>query len=71
MIASPNATWSQLVAYRSRSGADYLFVGLPELRRLRPQYAALADPANAPPEVTYVASFGEGNQAGLLYRFVD
>jgi hypothetical protein len=48
-----------------------LLVSLPELRRLRPQYAALADPATAPPEVRHVGTFGEGNQAALLYRFVD
>jgi hypothetical protein len=71
LIAAPNATWSELVQYGRTRSADYLLVGLPELRRLRPQYAALADPATAPPEVMYVASFGQGNQANLLYRFVD
>jgi hypothetical protein len=71
LIAAPNATWSELVQYGRARSADYLLVGLPELRRLRPQYAALADPATSPPEVVYVASFGRGNQANLLYRFVD
>jgi 4-amino-4-deoxy-L-arabinose transferase-like glycosyltransferase len=71
VIASPNATWAELVAYGRKRGADYLLVSLPELRRLRPQYAALADPATAPPEVRHVGTFGEGNQAALLYRFVD
>jgi 4-amino-4-deoxy-L-arabinose transferase-like glycosyltransferase len=71
LIAAPNATWPQLVEYGRKRGADYLFVGLPELRRLRPQYAALADPATAPPEVAHVATFGQGNQAALLYRFVQ
>ncbi len=71
LIAAPNATWDELVEYGRARHADYLLVGLPELRRLRPQYAALADPATAPPEVAYVATFGQGNQANLLYRFVD
>jgi hypothetical protein len=71
LIAAPNATWPELVEYGRKRGADYLFVGLPELRRLRPQYAALADPATAPPDVAYVATFGQGNQAALLYRFVQ
>jgi 4-amino-4-deoxy-L-arabinose transferase-like glycosyltransferase len=70
LIASPNATWPELVEYGRKRSADYLLVGLPELRRLRPQYSALADPATAPPDVTYVATFGQGNQANLLYRFV-
>jgi 4-amino-4-deoxy-L-arabinose transferase-like glycosyltransferase len=70
LIASPNATWPELVEYGRKRGADYLLVGLPELRRLRPQYAALADPTTAPSEVAYVATFGQGNQAALLYRFV-
>lgn len=71
LIAAPNATWDELVEYGRARHADYLLVGLSELRRLRPQYAALADPATAPPEVAYVATFGQGNQANLLYRFVD
>lgn len=71
LVAAPNATWPELVEYGRARSADYLLVGLPELRRLRPQYAALADPATAPPEVEYVATFGKGNQAQLLYRFVQ
>jgi 4-amino-4-deoxy-L-arabinose transferase-like glycosyltransferase len=70
LVASPNATWGELVEYGRARSVHYLLVSLPELRRLRPQYAALADPATAPAEVAYVATFGAGNQASLLYRFV-
>ncbi len=69
LVASPNASWDELLAYAQARDADYLLVSLSELRRLRPQYAALADPATAPPEVEHVRTFGQGNQAVQLYRF--
>jgi hypothetical protein len=30
----------------------------------------LGDPATSPRDVEYVKTFGDGNQAALLYRFV-
>lgn len=71
VVAAPNASWDELVAYGKARNAELLLVSLTELERLRPQYAALGDPATAPQEVAYVRTFGDGSQAALLYRFVE
>jgi hypothetical protein len=69
VVAAPNASWDELVQYARARDAEYLLVSPYELSKLRPQYAALADPATAPSEVAYVRTFGKGSQAILLYRF--
>jgi 4-amino-4-deoxy-L-arabinose transferase-like glycosyltransferase len=70
LVAAPNATWAELVKYARTRNARNLLVSVSELRRLRPQYAALGKPDTAPPEVQYVRTFGQGSQAVMLYRFL-
>ncbi len=69
-IASPNATWAQLLAYGRARKARYLVVDDWEVTSLRPQLAALLDPPHAPPEVEYVNAFADGHKT-LIYRFKD
>jgi 4-amino-4-deoxy-L-arabinose transferase-like glycosyltransferase len=64
---TPAEEWDQVVAYARARGAQYLAVDQNEVK-LRPQLAALLDPATAPPEVEAIATVDEGRGRVLLYR---
>lgn len=66
-IASPNATWPQVLGYGKARGAQYLIVGDVELTSLRPQLSFLLDPAKAPPEAEFLHSFSDQHTT-LIYR---
>jgi hypothetical protein len=69
LVASPNASLDQVLAYGRRNGASYLVVDDREITTLRPQLSILLDPAHAPSELEYVRTFGDvGGAASLCCR---
>lgn len=69
-VTSPNASWGELLAYARSHGARFLVVDETEVTKFRPQFSFLLDPAAAPPDVTYLRTFGDG-VATLVYRFTE
>lgn len=57
LVALPNARLDQVLDYAARHKAAYLAVDNIELNLLRPQFAAIADPAQTPPQLEVVATF--------------
>lgn len=68
VIPLPNATWPQILAYGRARNARYLVIDDWEMRTVRPQLQFLADPATAPPEVTFLASFSDPNRTTFIYK---
>ena len=67
LVVLPNATWEQILAYGHARGARHLVIDTWEVEELRPQLRMLADPATAPPEVTYLATFNDPKRTTLIY----
>ncbi len=70
VIASPNATWPELLAYAHTRGARFLVIDEYEVTELRPQFGFLMHPEAAPPEVIYLRTFTNGGST-LVYRFTE
>jgi 4-amino-4-deoxy-L-arabinose transferase-like glycosyltransferase len=70
LVPSPNAPLDEMLAYGRRHGARYLVVGEWELTTLRPQIGFLLDPAQAPPELEYLRTFGDDRKT-LVYWLRD
>ncbi len=64
---TPAASWDEALAYARSHGVSYVAVDQNEVK-LRPQLAALLDPAAAPPGLELVALVDEGRGPVLLYR---
>ena len=71
LVAFPDATWEQVMAYGRARAARYLVTDDWEITRLRPQLAALLDPATAPAELAHEATFSDGRRTTLIYRVID
>ncbi len=67
-VPFPNATWEEVLAYARAHGVRYVVTDSWELAQLRPQLAALGDPATAPPELQYLATFSDPRRTTLVYR---
>jgi len=63
---TPAASWPEVADYARRKGAGYLAVDPWELD-LRPELAALGDPATAPSGLTALGKVGSGDDRVLLY----
>jgi len=70
-VPFPNATWEEVLAYGRARGVRYVVTDNWELAQLRPQLAALGDPATAPSELHYLATFSDGQRTTLVYRLKD
>jgi hypothetical protein len=68
VVPLPNASWSKVLAYARSHNAVYLVIDSWEMKTVRPQLIDLADPATAPPEVTYLAQFAGPNRTTFVYR---
>jgi hypothetical protein len=70
LVASPNATWDQILAYGRARKARYLVVDDDEVTRLRPQLARLLDTGQpaALPGVAFRASFPGSARTTLVYE---
>ncbi len=64
---TPAASWDEVLAYARRKGAQFIAVDQNEVK-LRPQLAALLDPAQAPAELEFVAAVDAGAGLAVLYR---
>jgi hypothetical protein len=71
LVAFPNATWEQVMDYGRARAARYLVTDDWEITRLRPQLAALLNPATAPAELVHEVSFSDGLRTTLVYRVID
>jgi len=69
LVAFPKADWADVVAYGRRHAAAYLVTNSWEIERLRPQLSFLLDPAQAPPELEFLAQFEDPNRTTLVYRW--
>lgn len=68
LVALPNASWEQVLAYGRRRGAVYLVLDDWEVTRLRPQLAFLLDPDSRPPEVESLASFRDQRRTTYVFH---
>jgi 4-amino-4-deoxy-L-arabinose transferase-like glycosyltransferase len=66
--ATPAEEWPQVLQYARSRNVDYLVVDQWEVNRLRPQLGFLLDPAQAPPELQYLATFDSGAGPVVVYR---
>jgi len=71
IIPLPNARWPQILAYGRARHASYLVIDDWEMRTVRPQLRFLANPAAAPPEVAFVASFSDRNRTTFIYKLLQ
>lgn len=68
LIAFPNASWEEVLAYGRARGMRYLVTDDWELTELRPQLAPLLTPAQAPPELEHLATITDDRRTTLIYR---
>jgi hypothetical protein len=68
LVAFPNATWPEVLAYGQARHMRYLVTDDWELTELRPQLDFLLDPSLAPPELEHVATFDGPRRTTLIYR---
>jgi len=71
LVAFPNATWEQVMAYGRARAARYLVTDDWEISRRRPQLSALLNPATAPSDLVHEVSFSDGRRTTLVYRVID
>ncbi len=71
LVAFPDASWEEVLAYIRARKARYLVVDDWEITRLRPQLRFLLDPAQAPPELEHLVTFEDGRRTTLIYRLRD
>ena len=70
VIASPNATWPQILAYGRARAARYLVVDTVEVTSLRPQLAPLLETGRdqSLPGVIFAAAFDDATRRTLVYE---
>lgn len=68
LVALPNASWEQVLAYGRRRGAVYLVLDDWEVTHVRPQLAFLLDPGSRPPEVEQLASFRDQRRTTYVFH---
>ncbi|MEZ4766912.1 MAG: hypothetical protein R2844_00595 [Caldilineales bacterium] len=68
LVALPNATWEEIVAYGKARGARWLVLDDWEVETVRPQLAPLLTPSLAPPEVTLVDTFEDQRRTTYVFR---
>ena len=71
LVAFPNATWEQVMAYGRARAARYLVTDDWEISRRRPQLSALLNPATAPSDLVHEVSFSDGRRTTLVHRVID
>ncbi len=70
LVASPNASWQEILAYGRVRNARFLVVDDEEVRRLRPQLAPLLDTSRSEPlpGAVYRAAFAGTARTTLIYE---
>ncbi|MCD6291542.1 MAG: hypothetical protein J7M34_13645, partial [Anaerolineae bacterium] len=68
LVAFPNATWPQVLAYARSHGARYLVVSDWEITKLRPQLRFLLDPNQAPPELKHLVTLQGPMRRVMIYQ---
>lgn len=69
LVALPNASWQEIVAYGAAHGARYLALDDWEVETLRPQLAPLLRPDSTPPELSLMTTVSDPRRTTYLFRF--